>query len=232
MSQGQPNLNFPISGSSKVISIFSGDAAAADEGSYFTSTLVATASTSTACTTVALANTNPSFAIYNGQQAGGYNIYMRYIKVKTTAVGGSNTSKNYSMAMDNITVKLTSTGTALSAPTNINSGSSVLSKASLYAGVLLAAGGSSNVRLVGDGTMSSAVEVALDEWIFDFGAPVMGKNMTYGTATLISQRTVPCSPIVIAPGWWLTLGFWGASQAAAASTYGWEVGFIERPSGQ
>jgi len=48
----------------------------------------------------------------------------------------------------------------------------------------------------------------------------------------VSARTVPMAPVILAPGWWFTLGFWGASQAASADTYGWEIGYIERPSGQ
>jgi hypothetical protein len=57
------------------------------------------------------------------------------------------------------------------------------------------------------------------------------KNLI-GTATVVSARTVPLPPVILAPGWWFTLGFWGASQAASADTYGWEIGYIERPSGQ
>ena len=231
MSQGQANANIPISGTSKVMPIFVGDYGAADEGSYFVSTLANTASTAVACTTQALADTNPALYIFNGQSAGGYNIYLRYIKMRVTAVGGSNTSKNYSALVENTAAKLTTTGTALGTPVNVNTGSAVLSKATLNAGVNIAASANATSRRVGDGQVGGAVEVAFDEWVFDFGAPVMGKNLI-GTATLVSARTVPCAPVILAPGWCYTLGFWGASQAASADTYGWELGFIERPSGQ
>lgn len=231
MSQGQPNANFPISGSSKVMQIFTGDYAAADEGSYFVSTLAATASTAVANTTQALADTNPALGIINGQSTGGYNMYLRYIKMKVTVVGGSNTSKNYSSVVDNVLTKLTTTGTALGTPVNVNTSSTVLSKAQLWGGVNIAAAASGNLRRVGDGQVVGAVEVAFDEWVLVFGEPVMGKNLI-GTATLVSARTVPMAPVILAPGWTYTIGFWGASQAAAADTYGWEVGWIERPQGQ
>ena len=211
--------------------IFSGDYAAADEGSYFVSTLAPTASTAVACTTQALADTNPAIGIQNGQGTGGYNIYLRYIKVRVTVVGGSNTHKNYSALVDNLTVKLTTTGTALGTPQNVNTSSSVASKAALWGGVNIAAAQTGNGRRVGDGLVVGAVEVAFDEWVFDFASPVMGKNLI-GTTTLVSARTIPMAPCVLAPGWWFTLGFWGTSQAAAADTFGWEVGYIERPSGQ
>lgn len=230
MSKGLANATFESSGSSKIIPIFSGDYGLADEGSYFVSTLAATASTAVACTTQALADTNPSLAIFNGQSTGGYNLYLRYIKVKVTAVGGTNTSKNYSAIVDNVLAKLSTLGTALGTPQNVNTGSSVASKALLYAGVCIAAAAGTQVRRVGDGQVVGSVETAFDEWVFDFAPPSMGKS-AHGAAAL-DARTVPMAPVILAPGWWYTLGFWGAAQAAAADTFGWEVGFIERPSGQ
>lgn len=231
MSQGQANPNFPVSGSIKTMQMFSGDYAMADEGSYFLSTLANTASTAVANTTQALADTNPALGLFNGQGAGGYNVYLRYIKMRVTVVGGTNTSKNYSAIVEQRTDKLSTTGTAIGTPVNVNTGSSVLSKASGWAGVNIAASANSTLRRVGDGQVVGAVEVAFDEWIFDFASPVMGKNLI-GTTTLVSARTIPMPPVILAPGWWFTLGFWGASQAGSADTYGWEIGYIERPSGQ
>jgi hypothetical protein len=230
MSQGQPNPNVVYAASQKVMPIFTGDMGAADEGSYFVSTLAPTAGTAVACTTQALADTNPSIALYNGNASGGFNTYLRYIKARVTAVGGSNTSKNYSAILDNVLAKLTTTGTALGTPQNVNTGSSTAAKTQLNAGVLIAAAASANVRRVGDGQVGGSVEVAFDEWIFTFGDSA-NKNLI-GTTTLVSARVVPLPPVILAPGWWFTLGLWGASQAAAADTIGWEVGFIERPSGQ
>lgn len=230
MSTGQANPNIALSGSSKVMPILSPDYAMADEGSYFVSTLANTASTAVACTTQALADTNPALGLYNGQSAGGYNIYLRYIKMRVTVVGGSNTSKNYSAIVEQRTDKLSTTGTALGTPVNVNTGSSVLSKMTGYGGVNIAASANSTLRRVGDGQVVGAVEVAFDEWIFTFG-DAANKNLI-GTTTLVSARTVPLPPVILAPNWWFTLGFWGASQAASADTYGWEIGYVERPAGQ
>lgn len=234
MSQGQGNSSYPITQSSKVSPIFTGDYAASDEGSYYVMTSPATAATAVACTTQALADTNPSLAIYNGNIIGGtnpYNVYLRYAKATITVVGGTNTSKNYSALVDNLTVKLTTTGTALLGPNSVNTNSSVISKASGYAGVNIAAAQTAQGRRVGAGQVVGAVEVAFDEWVFDFASPVMGKNLI-GTTTLVSARTIPMPPVILAPGWWFTLGFWGASQAASANTVAWEIGYIERPTGQ
>jgi hypothetical protein len=210
--------------------VFSGDYGAADEGSYFVSTLANTASTAVANTTQALADTNPALGMFNGQAAGGYNIYLRYIKMRVTVVGGTNSSKNYSAVVEQRTDKLSTTGTALGTPQNVNTASSVRSLMSGWGGVNIAASANSTLRRVGDGEVVGAVEVAFDEWIFTFG-DAANKNLI-GTATVVSARTVPLPPVILAPGWWFTLGFWGASQAASADTYGWEIGYIERPSGQ
>lgn len=235
MSQGSANPNVAVQGSTNVRSVFSGDYALADEGSYFVSTLAATASTAVANTTQALADTNPGLAIFNGNGASpagnGYNIYLRYIKMKVTVVGGTNSSKNYSAIVDNVLAKLTTSGTALGTPQNVHTGSNTLSRMAGFGGVNIAAALGAQGRRVGDGQVVGAVEVAFDEWLFDFASPVMGKNLI-GTTTLVSARTIPMPPVILAPGWWFTLGFWGASQAAAADTYGFEIGFAERPTGQ
>lgn len=230
MSQGQTNPSIALSASSKIMPVFSADMGAADEGSFFVSTLANTASTAVANTTQALADTNPAIGIFNGNSVGGFNTYLRYIKMRVTVVGGSNTSKNYSAVVDSVLAKLTTTGTAMGTPQNVNTASSTLSKTQLNGGVLIAAAAGAQLRRVGDGQVVGAVEVAFDEWIFTFGDPA-NKNLI-GTATLVSARVVPLPPVILAPGWWFTLGLWGASQAAAADTYGWEVGYIERPPGQ
>jgi hypothetical protein len=73
--------------------------------------------------------------------------------------------------------------------------------------------------------------VAFDEWVFDFASPTYGKNIACGTTTLVSARTIPMGPVILAPQWWYTLGFWGAS-AAGTHSFAIEVGWIERPQGQ
>lgn len=230
MSQGNANPNISTSGSQKVMPVFSPDYGAADEGSFYVSTLAATASTAVAVTTQALADTNPALGMFNGQSAGGYNLYLRYIKMKVTVVGGTNTSKNYSAIVEQRTDKLSTSGTALGNPQNVNTSSSVLSKMNGFGGVNIAASANGTNRRVGDGEVVGAVEVAFDEWIFVFGE-YPAKSLI-GTTSIVSARTIPMPPVILAPGWWFTLGFWGASQAGSADTYGWEIGYIERPSGQ
>lgn len=231
MSTGQPNTNWSLLNSTKANPIFLGDSAAADEGSFYVATMSATANTANANTTQASAGLNPAVAIFNGNLTGGFNIYLRYMKVFVTVVGGSNTHKSYLDQLDNLPVKLTTVGTAFTNIKNVNSASPSLSGATIYGGVNVAAAQTAAGRVTGMGAVVGAVEVAFDEWVFDFGPASYGKNLI-GTTTLVSARTVPHAPVIIAPGWWWTIGFWGASQAASADTYTIELGYIERPAGQ
>lgn len=231
MSQGVSNPSITVTPSAKVAAMFPGDYSAADEGSFFTSYLGATTTTAVALTSNTIANANPILAIQNQWPPGGYSIYLRYVKMFITAVSTSNTSVNYATSLDPLQVKLTTVGTALSAPANVNSNSGVASKAALWSGVNVAAALSANARQIGSGQVASAIDVAFDEYIFHFGQPVFGGDMI-GSVSAVKRISVSHAPVVIAPQWWFTLGVWGASWAASAWTFAIEVGWIERPSGQ
>lgn len=236
MSQGQANSNVNITSSSKVVSIFPGDYGAADEGSFFVMYDGIRASTAVACTTQALANTNPALAIVNGQPIGANspNIYLRTIKVVATTVAGSNTSVNYSSVLDNVVPKLTTLGAGVLSGVNPSTsavGGGTLSKAVGYTGVNIAAAGSASVRQVAGGQVEGNLNVAFDEWIIYFGVPAAGGDVN-GTVTNAKRVSIYHPPVVIGPQWTYTLGFWGASQAASAASYTMEISYIERPAGQ
>ena len=231
MSQGLANTSYPVSGSTKVSSIFPGDYAACDEGSYFTSWIAATASTAVATTTQALGATNPTLAVINGQPSGGYNIYMRYVRLLMTAVTTGATTAQHVGSLDPLNPKLSTIGTAMSSPNSTNSASGVLSKAVLYAGVNVASALSAPGRIVHTGVVTNSIPIVLDTWTLAYGEPASNSNLI-GTMSLVKNIVVPIPPVIIAPGWTYTLGFWGASWAASAPTYSIEVGFIERPQGQ
>lgn len=236
MSQGQANSNVNITNTSKVVNIFAGDYAAADEGSFFVMSDAIRASTAVACTTQALANTNPALAIQNTWPVGlnSPNIYLRYIKVVATTVAGSNTSVNYSSVLDNLIPKLSTLGAGVLSAVNTSTssvGGGTLSKAVGYTGVNIASAGSASARQVGAGQVEGNLNVAFDEWIILFGPPAAGGDVN-GTVTNAKRVSVYHAPVIIGPQWTYTLGFWGASQAASAASYTMEIGFIERPAGQ
>ena len=236
MSQGQANLNANITTTSKIVSIFAGDYAAADEGSFFVMYDGIRVSTAVALTTQALANTNPALAIFNSNTMGtnSPNIYLRTIKIVATTISGSNTSVNYSSVLDTVNPKLTTVGAGVLSGVNVSTsavGGSTLSKAVGYTGVNIAAAGSANARQVGGGQIEGNLNVAFDEWVIYFGPPAAGGDVN-GTVTNAKRVSVYHPPVIIAPQWTYTLGFWGASMAASAASYTMEISYIERPAGQ
>ncbi len=238
MSQGQANPNYPISGSSKVSAIFAGDNAAADEGSYFIATSV-TPGTAIATTTSVVddaatqssthAQASPVMLLQNQQPAGSnINIYLRYLKMYIVQVPTSATIWSYAMRLDPLSTKLTTAGTVIT-PVNVNSASGTLSKAYVNFGAITTVIGSSQSRLVGAGLVSGAIPVAQDQWFFNFGNPAASCD-SIGTQTLVKSLSVPCAPVIVAPGFTWTLEMWGASNAGAPS-WVFELGYIERPQG-
>ena len=232
MSTGSANPNVSVANSQPTRAIFFGDYAAADEGSYFTAGLAATANTAVATTTQALASTSPSVVIFNGNPAGGYNIYLRTLKVRLTAVTTGTTTVEHVGVLNSNTGAQTTVGTAFNASNNSNSNSGTASKAAIYGGVNVMATPGAGSRIVHTGPVTAIIPIVLDQWQFNYGD--VGSGNTFGTVigTTGSSISISLPPVIIAPQWFYTIGFWGASWAASAPTYRLDVGYIERPAGQ
>lgn len=238
-SGANPNLNYPLAGSTKASLIFAGDNAAADEGNFFSFT-TATPGTGVATTTSVVddaatqssthAQASPTLLIQNQNPAGsGVNIYMRYLKMACTSVPTSATVWNYAFRLDPLSTKLTTAGTVLTA-VNVNSSSTNKSNSYINTGTITTVIMSAQGRLVAAGEVTGAIPVAQDQYTFTFGEPV-GASNHIGTQTLVKFLTIPICPIIIAPTWFLTVELFGASNAAAPA---WTVegAFIERAAGQ
>lgn len=243
MSSGQQNGNFTNSLSSKGISILTGDEGASDEGSYYIVTNP-TPGTAIATTTSVVddatgatthAQQKPTMAITNswGPSSGvlQQNLYLRYLKMFIVQVPTSATSWKYAMRLSPNSAKITTAGTAC-VPVSPNGNYAQASRAIVSFGAVTATDSASDPgqRLVANGQVSGAIPVALDEWLFTFGDGARSLDLV-GTQTLVKRLTVPVGPIIIAPGWTWTLEMWGASNAAAPS-WEFEMGYVERPTGQ
>jgi len=232
MSTGNANPNVSNQASIVVRPIFTGDYAAADEGSYFTSWMAATANTAVATTTQALGTTSPSLVIFNGNPAGGYNIYMRTVKFRMTAVTtGATTVEHVGVLNSSNVTHTTIPATGMSAPVNVNGASQQVSKALLYGGVNVCMTPGQLARIVHTGPVAGSIPIVLDAWTFCYGEPVTAQESFIETAATVKSIKVSLPPVIIAPQQYYTLGLWGASWAASAQTYRMDVGFIERPSG-
>ena len=235
MSTGATNTNVQNQGpSAPVRSIFVGDYAAADEGSYFTTWLGATAVSASAVTTQALGTSLPQIVINNINPNTGYNVYLRSIKLRlTTAVTGI-TSVYHVGVLNPNPATITTAGTAMNGPTNVNSNSGTTSRIACTAGAHAVTTQASvpGSRIVHTGPVTSIIPIVLDQYHFEFGNA--GGGNTFGTVlgTTTSFISVSCPPVIIAPGWIYTFGLWGPSWQAAAAAYTFDVAFIERPAGQ
>ena len=237
MSTGAANPNVSNAGpSAPVRPIFFGDYAAADEGSYYTaSNLLVTTGTAIATTTQILGCTSPALVVYNQNPVGGYNIYLRTVKMRLVTVNtGSTTIEHVGVLASNI-ANVTTTGTLITnGPVSVNSNSGTASKAIIYVGVNVANAPTAipGSRIAHTGPVTGIIPIALDQWVFSYGDVGTPGSFNAIIGTTGGVVSVPLPPIIIAPQWYYTLGFWGASTSTSAPTIRWDIGYIERPSGQ
>ena len=234
MSTGNANVNVSNQSSSLTRSIFSGDYAAADEGSFFTAFLGATAVSANAVSNQGLATANPAVIVNNINPAGGYNVYLRSIKLRyTTAVTGT-TNVNFVGVLSPLPSSITTAGTAMTGPTNVNSASGTTSRIACTGGahVVTTQASVAGSRIAVSGPVTSIIPIVLDQWLFSFGEVAQGNAFGTVITTTTSFISVACPPVIVAPGWMFTFGLWGASWQAAAAAYSYDIAFIERPAGQ
>lgn len=230
MSTGNANPNVSSQASTLSRVIFVGDYAAADEGSYYTSWLAATANTAVAVTTQALGTTSPVLVIFNTNPIGGYNLYMRTVKFRITAAQTGLTTLEHVGVLNSSNVTHTTVGTAMSAPANVNGSSGTTSGVLLYGGVNVTMTPGQLARIVHTGPVVGIIPIVLDSWIFSYGGPDTFGGLQEAVTTT-KMQTIALPPVIIAPRQYYTLGLWGAAMVASAATYRMDVGFIERPSG-
>lgn len=236
------NANYPVSASSKVANLWNSDHVAADEGNFFVATnptsgtVIATTTSvvdDAATASATHAQNVPVLLMQNAWSEGdpnAKNIYPRYLRMMLTQVPTSATSWQMSVRADKNPSAYTSGGSTIT-PVNVNTGSSVGSKAAIYFGAVvtplpLAA----TARLLARAQVNAVIPVTLDQWLFTFGTVGMGGDQLANGAGA-KNVLIPLPPIIIAPGWNIRVGMWGTSNAAAPS-WEFELGYVERAGGQ
>ncbi len=230
------NLLFQTSPSQKTSNLWNTDNALADEGSFYlatnptTGTAIATTTSvvDDAATASATHAQNVPVMIISNPSNNTRSIYPRYLRMLVAQAPTSATYWNFAFRADNV-ARYTSGGSLIT-PVNINTGVSSSSSAQIYFGAVVTTNlPSASARLLDAGSVTGGIPTAKDQWIFTFGDVSAPTNLLQAAAN--KNSTIPCGPIVIAPGWNLVLEMWGASNAAAPS---WEftLGYAERISGQ
>ena len=235
------NLLFPNQASQKVSPIWVTEHGAADEGNFFiannptvgtpiatTTSVVDDAATASAthaqCYPVALLQNN-----WGATDPSQRVVYLKYLRMLISQVPSSAVTWNFAMRLDKNPSRLTTAASVIT-PVNCNSNSNNASRLVVNFGALVCVAPTASARLTSHGVVNSAVPVIYDQWLFVFGSPSMPSAMLSG-GNAAKFTNIPCGPICIAPEWSLSLEMWGASNAAAPS-WEFELGFVERPQGQ
>ena len=235
------NVNFPTAAGQKVSNLWNTSHALADEGSFYIANN-ATMGTTIAMTTSVVddaatassthAQYSPFLYGYNKTAVtdpNGKSLYLQYLRL-TQPIGGqawtSATQAFFSLRVDP-TSRYASGGTAL-VVANANTNSSTTAAVDLYAGANVVGLPTAGARLLSHGMIQGTIPLPGDQWIFTFGDTTMPTNAVGASA--IKNLTIPCGPVVIAPGWSFQLDIW-ATALAAAPAFEVELGFVSRIAG-
>ena len=234
------NVLFPTNPSQKVSPVWQTTHSLADEGSFFVASN--TVGTTIAMTTSVVddaatassthAQYSPVLYMYNKGSASDQNaksmypLYLRLIMPYGSQAWTSATNAQFSVRVDP-TSRYSSGGTALTVA-NANTNSSLSSAAQIYFGANVVGLPTAAARVLSHGQIQGTIPLPCDQWIFTFGDVVAPTNVLGASA--IKNLTIPCGPIVLAPGWSMQLDIWAGSLAAAPA-FEVEFGYAERVSG-
>ena len=200
-----------------------------DQGVYFTANNAATG-IATAAAPTAYSDTAPFCVITNTAQPGGSqkSMYLDWIRFYETAAGTGGVGMLLKLQLDNTVA----TGGTLLVPKGVNSNDGSVSVAAIR---LLPTGiaASANVRVIVGNmnvipTQTTPLAVNTEVYLKFAGADAFQSFQTNGTAVtaLFSQNAKPLPPVVLAPGWALSVQHNITSQSAASS-WAFEFGWVE-----
>lgn len=203
-----------------VLPATSRDIALADSSNYYTMT------TPTAGTGVVTGNpttlvaTTPALVLFNG---GALNVYLMYLRLSSTVVGGGAATKNFTFFTDQGN-RWTSGGTALVAQNQnpIGAASSLVG----HFGVLTApAAGANQRQICNDWFRVALADVVGDVYEWQYGSPVgAGPSSTVATVSNFVRAT---APIVILPQTSYILNIWSGTFTAGI-TFEVQIGYAEK----
>lgn len=202
----------------------------ADQGNYYTFTnpTPGTGIISTAQGT--LADTAPLLIIKNNNPvASGVNVYLDYLKLVVSVVGIGFTAPFVALKIDRSqTVTRYTSGGSQITPQNVNAGSpNQNGNSQVFFGAITAAAAGSAALLASHRT-KGAIEVVLDSFTFDFGAPEQQpQNGLVDNGSTQSHGLFNFPPVVLAPQQHALLHYWGASMSTGTTFFVnggyWEV---------
>ena len=201
----------------------------ADAGAFFVAT-TPTPGTGivTSASVQAFTATTPYFVVFNGNSAGGANIYPIYLRLTQSVIGATASVATFLTNTLDLGNLVTSGGTALTkvntTANNANTGNAICT-----VGAITAPAATGARKVVSHSKVRSlTIGVVHDSIALNWGAPTQALTSTLINNTTSKSDTVfNCAPIVISPGWSMSLIHWAASQTTG-STYEVEFGYVEK----
>lgn len=225
----RPRLRFPTLADSVAVPPYLQLAAPkwvlADEGSYFVATNPGPGTPIAFAVNAAVSETAGYFLSVQNTDAA-QKLYLDYLRLICAAVPASATSGEMFVKTD--TVGFASGGTPIT-PVSVNGEIPVTTKSSavINAGALTTNTRSANARLLARSKLRTAIPVAGDEWIYDFGCQEFaGAGITGGATALRMPIGVP--PVIVAPGSFALFQLWFPANAVTPASFEFELGYWMR----
>lgn len=204
-----------------------------EEGQYFVATNPTIGTGVAHALVTAFSDTSGLFVIKNNDTAGGKRIYLDFIRLMLTAAPTAGNSLELALKIDPGN-RLPTAGNVAVTPANVNADSSNASIANVQAfnaAALTVPASSASARTVGRVKVPTGVNVIGDEYVLQFGGVDYQSSSPPLTAIRAAQpaRFVDhCAPIVIGPQQYLVIHRWSLTEATAAPSYEYEIGWWER----
>jgi hypothetical protein len=182
--------------------------------------------------TLAAAATAPTMVVYNGNQAGGPNVYPLWLKLTETAASTGGTQLNYQFHIDTVN-RYVSGGTVLTAGANFgatNSGSLFGSKATIAYGAITGAAAVNDKFVSGNCRCRvGLIDILGDMLMFTFGSPTpMAAGPSLQTTATVGVFAFSVAPVVVAPGHSMVMTIWQPTTFTTGVTHEVEFGYAEK----
>jgi hypothetical protein len=195
----------------------------ADEGSYYVAQNATdgTGIAGHAAPVQADTDTKALLHIFNGGQS---RIYLDYLRLRMTAIGGGASTTDFAIYVDNKGSTAYSSGGTTITPANVNRDTDCGTEATIKFGPVVTVTGFTKI---GHQRVRSVVPVVEDQYVFTFGKPSqVPVSALSTTGTAVCQTITAFPPIVIVSEGNFNFTQWGTSQSGAHS-FEFELGYWE-----
>ena len=203
-----------------VVNVTARDLSLADTANYYAATTATPGTGQVTGNPTTLVQTTPALVVFNG---GLLNVYLIYLKLSETVVGGGAAVKNFTHSIDQGN-RFTSGGAALTI-NNTNPMSGTKSNTVANFGAITATAATNNARTLCNQWFRSGTDVVGDVYEFHYGAPF---GSTVGSAVATVANFAKCCPaVVLQPQSCYVLNIWSGTFSQGI-TFEVQLAFAEK----